>query len=62
MAHAAQPIVPRDQRILSAAFLVPRSAWVEFFDRAEDLAGTDPRLGIDITGPWPAYDFVRLTR
>jgi len=62
MAHAAQPIAARDRRILSAAFLVPRSAWVEFFDRAEDLAGTDPRLGIDITGPWPAYDFVRLTR
>ena len=62
MAHAAHPLAVRDRRILSAAFLVPRSAWVEFFDRAEDLAGTDPRLGIDITGPWPAYDFVRVTR
>jgi hypothetical protein len=62
MAHAAQPLAPRERRLLSAAFLVPRGVWVEFVERGEDLAATDPRLSLDITGPWPAYDFVRLVR
>ena len=61
-AHAAQPIAPRAHGILSAAFLVARGGWVEFVERGEDLASTDPRLTLDITGPWPAYDFVRLVR
>lgn len=62
MAHAAQPIPPRAGRLLSAAFLVQRGGWVEFVERGEDLAATDPRLTLDITGPWPPYDFVRLIR
>jgi hypothetical protein len=62
LAHAAQPMPPDDGRIFSAAFLVARTAWVEFVERGEDLAAADPRLTLDITGPWPPYDFVRLVR
>jgi hypothetical protein len=62
IAHAAQPMPPRDGRIMSAAFLVARGGWVEFVEHGEDLAAADPRLTLDVTGPWPAYDFVRLVR
>jgi hypothetical protein len=62
LAHAAQPMPPDDGRIFSAAFLVARTAWVEFVERGEDLAAADARLTLDITGPWPPYDFVRLVR
>lgn len=62
MSHAAQPLQPRERGILSAAYLVQRSAWVEFVERAEDLASTQPGLILDVTGPWPAYDFVKLVR
>ncbi len=61
-AHAAMPLVAREHRLMSAAFLVPGSTWVEFVERAEDLAAADARLTLDVTGPWPAYDFVRLAR
>lgn len=49
-----------DRRLLSAAFLVERSAWLDFMHRADDVGSQHPELSFDITGPWPAYDFVRL--
>jgi hypothetical protein len=59
-ARAAVPF-PRDgRRLLSAAFLVDRNAWVEFVERADDLGTAHPELLFDVTGPWPAYDFVRI--
>jgi hypothetical protein len=45
---------------MSAAYLVERSAWLEFMDRAEELNSAHGEVTFDITGPWPAYDFVRL--
>ena len=60
-ARAAVPFPSEGRRLLSAAFLVDRNVWVEFVDRAEDLGTGHPELAFDVTGPWPAYDFVRIT-
>lgn len=60
-ARAAVPFSAEGKRLLSAAFLVERSSWIEFVDRAEDLATAHPEISFDITGPWPPYDFVRVT-
>jgi len=60
IARAAVPFPREEQRLLSAAFLVERRSWLEFMDRAEDLAGGHTALSLDITGPWPPYDFVRI--
>lgn len=60
-ARAAVPFPAEGKRLMSAAFLVERSAWIEFVDRAEDLAGAHSEITFDITGPWPPYDFVRIT-
>lgn len=60
-ARAAVPFPAEGKRLMSAAFLVERSAWIEFVDRAEDLAGAHGEITFDITGPWPPYDFVRIT-
>jgi hypothetical protein len=59
-ARAAVPF-PRDaRRLLSAAFLVEKTGWVEFIQHAENLAGAHAEISLDITGPWPPYDFVRF--
>ena len=61
-ARSAFPFAHERSRVLSAAFLVPRTQWLQFMDRAEDLARRHGELIFDITGPWPPYDFVRMTR
>lgn len=58
--RAAVPFPRDNERLLSAAFLVERTAWLDFMQRADDLGIQHPELSFDITGPWPAYDFVRL--
>jgi len=50
---------PTDGRVLSAAFLVERGAWVELVERVEEQGARRPQLRLDATGPWAAYDFVR---
>jgi len=47
-------------RVLSAAFLVNRNASSAFQDRLEVLARLNSALGLDLTGPWPPYDFVTM--
>lgn len=47
-------------RVLSAAFLVDRAASSSFQDRLEVLARLNSALGLDLTGPWPPYDFVTM--
>ncbi|HEX6373373.1 MAG TPA: GvpL/GvpF family gas vesicle protein [Longimicrobium sp.] len=47
-------------RVLSAAFLVDRGATPAFQDRLEVLARLNSALGLDLTGPWPPYDFVAM--
>jgi hypothetical protein len=59
-ARAAVPFATEERRLLSAAFLVERSSWLEFMQRADDLGNAHPELTFDITGPWPPYDFVRI--
>jgi hypothetical protein len=59
-ARAAIPLPGGGDRLLSAAFLVARSGWIEFVERGDDLGLSHPDLTFDLTGPWPPYDFVRL--
>jgi hypothetical protein len=59
-ARAAVPFPSDAKRLLSAAFLVDRTTWVEFIERIEDYDEQNAALTFDITGPWPAYDFVRV--
>lgn len=59
-ARAAIPLASGDGRLMSAAFLVGREAWIEFVERSDDLGLSHPELGFDVTGPWPPYDFVRI--
>lgn len=47
--------------LLSAAFLVDRTAWIEFVERADDMSTSNPELILDVTGPWPPYDFVKMS-
>lgn len=60
-ARAALPLQAVEGRLLSAAFLVPRAGWIEFVERSDDFGISHPELLLDVTGPWPPYDFVRLT-
>jgi hypothetical protein len=47
-------------RVMSAAFLVDRAKTPAFQDRLEVLARLNSALGLDLTGPWPPYDFVTM--
>jgi hypothetical protein len=58
-ARAAVPLQREGKRLMTAAFLVDRSTWIEFVERADDLGTSHPELVFDVTGPWPPYDFVR---
>jgi hypothetical protein len=46
--------------VLSAAFLVEGELWHEFADAVADEQERHPLLHIELSGPWPPYDFVRL--
>jgi Gas vesicle synthesis protein GvpL/GvpF len=59
-ARAAVPFPRQGKILLSSAFLVEKTSWVEFIQRAEDLASNHTDLTVDITGPWAPYDFVRF--
>ncbi len=59
-ARAAVPFPADTRRLVSAAFLVERTAWIEFVERSDDLGAAHPELVFDVTGPWPAYDFVHI--
>lgn len=61
-ARAAIPLPVGPGRLLSAAFLVERGAWVRFVEHTEDLNRAHPELVFDVTGPWPPYDFVQVQR
>src|SRR5690606_36884213 len=58
-ARAAVTLQREGRRLLTAAFLVDRSTWIEFVERADDLGTTHTDLAFDVTGPWVPYDFVR---
>jgi hypothetical protein len=46
--------------LLGVAFLVERELWQEFADAVGDEQERHTLLRIELTGPWPPYDFVRL--
>lgn len=46
--------------LLSTAFLVEEELWREFDEALTDERERHPTLRIELTGPWPPYDFVRL--
>ena len=45
---------------LSGAFLVERELLREFERGVAEVKTAHPKLAIDMTGPWPPYDFVRM--
>lgn len=47
-------------RVADASFLVEREKWQAFRDAVRDEQERSPVMAIDESGPWPAYDFVRL--
>jgi hypothetical protein len=49
-----------DEDRLSAAFLVERPRWEAFATAVGEAALKHPGIRWQITGPWPAYDFVQL--
>jgi hypothetical protein len=59
--RAAFTLPPSARRVLSAAFLVSRADWVSFVEYADELDADHPQFQFDLTGPWPAYDFVTMT-
>ena len=46
--------------VLSAAFLVEQELWKEFAAKVADQAGKQSDLRLELTGPWPPYDFVHM--
>ncbi len=58
--RAAMPLATDRDRLMSAAFLVDRAGWVSFVEYADALDSDHPEYRFDLTGPWPAYDFVQI--
>lgn len=50
----------RDHPDANASFLVDRSRWRAFADAVANESQHHPALDVEMTGPWPPYDFVRL--
>jgi hypothetical protein len=46
--------------ILSSAFLVERELWNDFAAAVRRVGSEQSGFRIDLTGPWPPYDFVRI--
>ncbi len=59
--RAAFTLPPTGSNILSTVFLVSRADWVNFVEYADELDAAHPEFQFDLTGPWPPYDFVRMT-
>jgi hypothetical protein len=46
--------------VLSSAFLVDRELWDDFVAAVEDQRHRNAGLTLDLSGPWPPFDFVRM--
>jgi hypothetical protein len=51
---------PALQAVLSSAFLIDRSEWEAFSATVLAQARRHEGLEVELTGPWPPYDFVRM--
>jgi len=60
LARSAVPFPREAPRVLSAAFLVERATSEAFRDRVDQLSALNSALELDLTGPWPPYDFVTM--
>ena len=60
LARAAAPLVPSAGLPAGAAYLVERAASDRFLERVHRLEHEHPGVALDVTGPWPPYDFVRI--
>lgn len=62
--HAVATVPLRNEQVtgivLTAAYLVERELWSEFADAVDDEREKHPLVKLELTGPWPPYDFVRL--
>ena len=62
--HAVSTVPLRSEEVtgivLSAAILVERQLWKEFTEAVEEERERHPHIQIEVAGPWPPYDFVRL--
>lgn len=47
-------------QVADTSFLVEREKWSSFRDAVRDEQERSPMVAMDESGPWPAYDFVRL--
>ena len=46
--------------VLSASFLIEQELWKEFAAKVEEQGSRAPNLRLELTGPWPPYDFVQM--
>jgi hypothetical protein len=46
--------------VLSAAFLIEQELWKEFASKVEEQGSRATNLRLELTGPWPPYDFVQM--
>jgi hypothetical protein len=46
--------------VLSSAFLVDRELWDDFVAAVDDQRRRNPGLSLELSGPWPPFDFVRM--
>jgi hypothetical protein len=46
--------------VLSSAFLVEREGWKDFAGAVRRVAAEHAGFRVELTGPWPPYDFVRI--
>jgi hypothetical protein len=53
-------IEARGDVVLSSAFLVERELWNDFTAATRRIASEHSGFRIELTGPWPPYDFVRI--
>ena len=62
--HAVSTVPLRNEEVtgivLTAAYLVERELWSEFADAVNDEADKHSLVNVELTGPWPPYDFVRM--
>lgn len=59
-AVAALPLRPEEGRLLTSAFLVDRAEYSAFELRVREQERRVESVRLQLTGPWPPYDFVRM--
>lgn len=58
--RSARLVEGRAGNVLDAAFLIRRGEWIQFVESLSDWERRIGGLCVDVTGPWPAWDFVQL--